>query len=324
MVEKRKVPAAFRRLPVISSIARYVRTSRGRGGRALAEQRLLPPVIAFELTNSCNLRCAKCPLEDTIRPRGFLEKDLFEKVLRDIENAGVPTELALSGAGEPSLHPRVIEFVAAARRVPNIGVIGFATNGIRMTPDVSEKLLDAGLTRLKASLDADDPLTYKEMNRIDKYDQVVQNFQRFCEINLQTGKRCRVTLKVTLYQEKLDLAEKLKQKWAPFVDEVRVTFAHNWAGLKGGAASASERRPCSLLWQQVQILWDGQITLCCVDSMEGRFNMGNVRDVDISRYWRKDEGLRRTRQKHVEGDLSSLPVCAGCDMDAYADIDLGT
>ncbi len=284
----------------------------------------LPSMVAIELTNNCNLKCAKCPLVNTTRTRGFIDDDLFEKILRDIASAGVPAEIALSGSGEPTLHSRLVDYVKAARNVPNVGVIGFATNGVALKPDLSEKLLDAGLTRLKASLDTDDPTEYQRLNGKDAYDQVVSNFSHFCEINKAKGSHCRVTLKATLYDNNLPLARRIKEKWQGVVDEVRVTPVHNWGGTRDDTMipTPSIYKPCPLLWQQVQILWDGQITLCCMDTMEGNFNMGNVCHVNISDYWLHDSGLRRIRQLHEAKDLSSLPVCARCDMTAYHDINL--
>jgi len=281
-------------------------------------------MLLIELTNNCNLRCAKCPNIRTSRARGFIDDALVEKVLSDIESAGISTEIAFSGSGEPTLHPRLVEYVKAARSIPNVGVIGFATNGVALNQDLSEKLLDAGLTRLKASLDTDDAAAYLRYNGRDAYAQVSANFRRFCEINQAKGNSCRVTLKATLYENDLPLGRRLKEQWEPFVSHVRVTPVHNWAGIeiKGLNSVTAVRSPCRYLWQQVQVLWDGQITLCCMDSMEGRFNMGNAREQNLSSYWLHDPELKRIRRCHEALDLKDLPDCANCDMWAYFDIEL--
>ena len=302
----------------------YFRHQRQRMKRRKLLAAALPSMVAIELTNNCNLRCAKCPLVRTSRERGFIDDILFAKILYDIESAGAPTEIALSGAGEPTLHPCLVDYVKAARKIPNIGIIGFATNGVELTPDLSRNLLDAGLTRLKASLDTDDPSTYRRLNGKDTYAQASSNFLTFCKINQSTGNRCQVTLKATLYKKDLSLAMRLKEQWSPYVDQVRITPVHNWGGTlkKEAASDKAFRRTCVLLWQQVQILWDGQITLCCMDSMEGRFKMGNLREKNLSDYWLHDQGLRKIRQQHEAMDLSALPTCANCDMFNYSDYNL--
>jgi len=301
----------------------YRRRKQCRHRQGLASS-ALPPMVAIELTNNCNLRCAKCPLVRTSRARGFIDDALFEKILHDIKTAGAPTEIALSGSGEPTLHPRLVEYVKAARSIPNVGVIGFATNGVDLNPELSQKLLDAGLTRLKASLDTDDPDQYRRLNGRDAYPQVVENFLRFCEINKATGNRCRVTVKATLYNNDFSLARRLKEKWGSHVYQVRVTPVHNWGGARAQKLNTEKtaRRVCAFPWNQIQILRDGQITLCCMDSMEGHFKMGNAQEINLSDYWLHDPGLRRVRQQMEAMDLSALPACAECDMFDYHDIDL--
>lgn len=292
--------------------------------RRSSERNPLPPMVLIELTNVCNLRCAKCPNARTSRQRGFIDDALVEKILGDVASANTPTEIALSGSGEPTLHPHLVEYVRAARRIPNVGVIGFATNGVALTPELSENLLDAGLTRLKVSLDTDDAAAYLRLNGKDTYELASANIRRFCEINQATGSRCRVTLKATLYDNDLPLGKRLKEQWEPLVAQVRVTPVHNWAGIEAKKlqSETSSRQPCRMLWQQVQVLWDGQITLCCMDSMEGRFKMGNARDQNISDYWLHDAELARIRRCHEALDLKDIPDCANCDMWAYFDIQL--
>lgn len=302
----------------------YYHRRKSRLNRLKKEARALPAMVLIELTNTCNLRCAKCTLVNTKRDRGFIADSLVEKILQDIKSAGAPTEIAFSGSGEPTLHPHLVEYVKAARSIPNVGVIGFATNGVALTPNLSEKLLDAGLTRLKASLDTDDAREYLRLNGRDTYEQAAANFLQFCQINKATGNRCRVTLKGTIYKNDLSLAGRLKKKWEPYVDHVRITPVHNWAGVatRGLTNVNKEPSPCSLLWDQVQVLWDGQITICCMDCMEGRFNMGNAYETNLSQYWLHDPELKKIRLQHDALNLSALPVCANCDMWAYSDIDI--
>lgn len=314
----------LKQIPGTHSTLSYFRKRQKRSRRQKLADHPLPSMVAIELTNICNLRCDKCPLVRTSRKRGFIDDALFKKILGDIGSAAAPTEIALSGSGEPTLHPRLADYVEAARNIPNIGVIGFATNGIELTPALSEKLLDAGLTRLKASLDTDNADAYQRLNGKDAYAQVAENFLRFCEINKAKGNRCRTTLKVTLYENDLFLARRLHSQWQPHVDEVRITPVHNWGGTrtKKLTSDGTLRHPCALPWQQVQILWDGQITLCCMDTMEGHFRMGNALKENLSDYWLQNPELRQIRKQQEKMNLSDIPVCDNCDIWAYSDINL--
>jgi hypothetical protein len=124
-------------------------------------------------------------------------------------------------------------------------------------------------------------------------------------------------MKVTMYKEDEVLVDRFRDLWLDSVDSIKFTGLHNWVGLRGARRGSARTRACELLWTQMQILWDGQITLCCFDSMEGFFNMGNAADVNISEYWRRGLRLASVRAAHVRGDFSELSVCATCNQNQY-------
>lgn len=312
------VEAQLKRVPGLRPLVRYFRYFRQRRG---IEAKRLPPMVAIELTNACDLSCAKCARVALKRPMGFLDAALFRKILGDIQESGQMTEVALSGSGEPTLHKQLVEFVEMARAVPNVGVLGFASSMSNMTPDLSERLLKAGMTRLKVSLDADDPETYERLYGVDVYAKVVENLSSFCEINQRMGEPCTITIKVTLYTDDSRVAKRLKDAWAGRVHHVRATRLHNWAGAMGPTRQGVRTEPCSFLRSMTQICWDGQITLCCFDSYAKTFNMGNARNVNLVDYWRRDLELRRVKRVHWARDFSTLPVCAACNVDQYHDVD---
>jgi hypothetical protein len=161
-----------RQLPAAQPALAFIRGQRLRRLRRRAERRPLPDSISIELTNECNLKCAKCPTYDAKRPRGLMAPALYRKIIDDIRSAGVDTSVALSGGGAV-LHPSVVDFVAIAAKTPNITSVGFATNGLGLDAALSQQLLDAGLSSLRVSLDAVDASSYLKVNRVDGYDRVV-------------------------------------------------------------------------------------------------------------------------------------------------------
>lgn len=146
----------LRGVPLLAPVFRQLRAYRLRGTQRQFARNELPEDISIELTNVCNLRCAKCPTYEVDRRRGFMERGLFEKLLSDIWSSRGRTKLSLSGGGEAILHPEIVEFVAAAKSVPNVEEVGLATNALALNRGLSERLLRAGLDRLKVSLDTAD------------------------------------------------------------------------------------------------------------------------------------------------------------------------
>ena len=108
-----------------------------------------PWLLDIELTNNCNLKCDRCPtgMGTCKRPKGFMSGNVFHKILDK------PDVIAIRFVrwGEPTLHPRLYDWIAEARDKGIITHIN--TNGILL--DV-EEVLDCGLHSIKFSLHGQD------------------------------------------------------------------------------------------------------------------------------------------------------------------------
>ncbi len=116
-----------------------------------------PPLtkIYLEPTTRCNLDCRSCIRRSWDEPTGTLAGDLFERLIESLRR--VPSFRAMSfwGMGEPLLHPRIAEMVAAASALG--AETELVTNGLLLSPSMSRDLLAAGLDRLVVSVDGVSP-----------------------------------------------------------------------------------------------------------------------------------------------------------------------
>jgi 7,8-dihydro-6-hydroxymethylpterin dimethyltransferase len=91
----------------------------------------------IEVNTACNLDCPICFAESGTRPQehGYsLTLEQVESMLDAFVRAeGEPEAVQLSG-GEPSIHPQILEMLAAARR-RGIELVMLNTNGIRLARD---------------------------------------------------------------------------------------------------------------------------------------------------------------------------------------------
>ena len=113
-----------------------------------------PDKLYVETTTRCNLRCDKCIKQ--IENNGIIEGDMgldtFGNILPGLSGVN---QLILNGIGEPLLHPELEKMIGAARKfMPGGSAIGFQTNGLLMTPDRGESLVEAGLTTVCFSVDS--------------------------------------------------------------------------------------------------------------------------------------------------------------------------
>lgn len=85
------------------------------------------------------------------RPPRFMEYGLFAKAVDEIsEKAIAPTILLHSMAGEPTLHPNILEMISYAKERGR--TVYLLTNGSRLEPEFVEKLIDSGVDRIKISV----------------------------------------------------------------------------------------------------------------------------------------------------------------------------
>jgi len=93
-----------------------------------------PYIVDIELTNHCNLHCVFCGQRTMTRHKGFMSKELFEKVVN--ECAKHKTPIRLIRWGEPFLHPEIMKFCeyAKSKGVP----VHITTNGTLIKDKIPE------------------------------------------------------------------------------------------------------------------------------------------------------------------------------------------
>ena len=123
----------------------------------LCGQHLSTSVLAqVDLTNRCNMRCPVCFANAAAS--GHVYQPTYEevirqmKVLRDLKPTPC-TSIQFSG-GEPTLHPRFLDVIRAAREM-GFSHIQIATNGLTIAGDLdfAKKCHDAGLHTLYLQFD---------------------------------------------------------------------------------------------------------------------------------------------------------------------------
>jgi MoaA/NifB/PqqE/SkfB family radical SAM enzyme len=274
---------------------------------------LFPSRVNVELTNHCNQRCPLCPRLGFTRPLGFMERDLYERIVG--ECAQHPTRLWLHFLGEPLLHRQLLPMIRRAKEA-GIGEVGLSTNAVTLKGALAAELLDSGLDRLECSLDAADPESYTAMRGRDHFARVTANVRAFLVRKRTLGRERPVTSIQFMRTPAVDAAlGELVDAWRPYLgarDFVMTIVPAGFAGaIDVAAPPAAPRTPCRWLFSSLMVLQDGTVTMCGAD-WDAHAPLGNVRDTSLAAIWSGGEIARR-REAHLAGRFADVAVCGGCD-----------
>jgi MoaA/NifB/PqqE/SkfB family radical SAM enzyme len=129
------------------------------------------PVLQIEITSRCHMQCIFCPRQ-ALKDRWATGDLAFELVY-------------LQGWGEPTLHPHLWDMLDLAHKAGCR--TGFTTNGTRLTPDYSTRLLDAGVDILCVSLAGASRETHEALRVGSRFEDLVTNIQALTRLKAQRG-----------------------------------------------------------------------------------------------------------------------------------------
>ena len=165
------------------------RYHRGRPSRFTS---LLRPVVFWNLTYRCNLRCEHCYIRagpNVERPELSLEQAL--SVGRQIIEQGIP--LVVFTGGEPLMSEKFWRLAEMFHREgrPKTSV---STNGTLITPEVAERLRALGVQYVGVSLDSLDPETHDRFRGArGAWRRAVEGMRNSVAAGIPTGLRVTVT-----------------------------------------------------------------------------------------------------------------------------------
>lgn len=268
--------------------------------------------LSIELTNHCNADCIMCPRQKMSRKKGFMDFDLFKKIVDEVKDY---IELAiLHLAGEPLLHPELM------RMIDYCGKIGlrtmFSTNAILLDELKSKELIKSSLNLLTLSFDSTTKNTYEKIRKRSNFDITYDNIQRFLSLKAKSKKTPFTVIQLIYLRENASEAKDFLVKWQNSgVDAARIKPYFNYPGLDNYLGGSPRRvtahlKPCILLWRQLTIYWDGTVVPCCQDFLS-RMVVGDVNRNSVIDIW-NGEGMVKIRQIHAQGGHRNLSLCRDC------------
>jgi hypothetical protein len=247
------------------------------------------------------------------RKKMFMADKLFKKIIDEATTIPVLSTLTITGLGEPLLDKNIVKRIAYARKKLKLLPISLFTNGTKLTPDMSKKLCNAGLTTLYVSLNAANAEKRNLIMGVDDYDKVVDYCRKAIEIG---GDKMKVIVKAVVSKDLMESGERESfiQQWGG--DEVLGgnAFIHNEGNWGGYTLQirVPHREACHRAISQIMVLADGRMSLCCFDG-EGDVIFGDLNKQTIRECYNSPKALGY-REAHMDGNggRRKLLLCKDC------------
>ncbi|MFA5479074.1 MAG: radical SAM/SPASM domain-containing protein [Candidatus Muiribacteriota bacterium] len=161
-------------------------------------EKFLDNYILVELTDYCNYNCIMCchdrPEGPHTSKKGFMDKNLFIKIINELPHMKAACGLKLFWLGEPFLNPVFPEMFEECCKILKQDkgnyYIDLHTNAAFLTPEISELLIKNSdiVPRITLSLDAFSQQTYSKIRRGGNLHNVVENIEYFLKLRAKYNK----------------------------------------------------------------------------------------------------------------------------------------
>ena len=116
---------------------------------------VLPSIIEFNITGSCNRDCSFCPVSNPkvyTKTKDSMDVRLFEKIVKNLQDIGYSGKILFSAFSEPLLHKNIEELISVAKKyLPDIR-LEIVSNGDLLTVKKLKLLYEAGLDTINISM----------------------------------------------------------------------------------------------------------------------------------------------------------------------------
>lgn len=287
-----------------------------------------PRCIRINPATACNLRCQFCALSQegyrAENPPVLLNFEEFKEMADDIkESFGRVKNIKLVGMGEPLVHPRFADMVSYLKQNDICEVSETITNGVMLTPEVSDKLIPAGLDFLKVSINGLSDEEYLEYTgKKVSFEGLVKNMRYFYENKTTT----QVYIKIINYMVEDD--KKLQFFKDTFEPICNVLNVENLVSLDGtdidydsfapGLAESSTTtllgnvedsgNICNLPFYNMRLCPGGIVTPCCNEGKQ--YAIAKRGERTLKEIWQNE--FYAFQRRMLDGYQQAAAFCRGC------------
>lgn len=285
-----------------------------------------PFLVTIETWNECNERCVFCrnaagQIYDTNAaktlpeiPKGKMELGTVRAIIDELKDDLLLAVLYING--EPLIYKDI--FSAIRHCTDNHVATMIASNGILLTPENSQKLMEAGLDLIKVHVSGFTQAVHSVQHRVGDIEKIKDNLRAFAKLREQHGHQTLLLVDYILYRHNEHEAEQFRSLCRELDVPINLRPGFPRAMEDGDAKFYTPEPPrlteaCDWPWKVLSINWDGTLYPCCEYTVFsgapklGRFVPG---ETSLRQMWNGPTlmGMRATHAKRGR----VMPVCCNC------------
>lgn len=286
-----------------------------------------PFTVFVASTQKCNFKCFYCTHsqkdKDGIDLNTVHMKDeLLEKIAQQLNQFPMIERVSFTGLGEPLTNPHIPDMVRTLAQTGVVKRIEIVTNASLLTHEMTDRLLDAGLTYLRVSLQGLSSEKYFEIAGVKvDFDKLVEQISYFYK------KKGNCKLYVKIMDACLDSDKDVQRFYDLFGNISDQVFVEHIVRTQPqmqdryGETVTSEitqynepaeiRQVCPLVFYTIQIDAEGNVFPCSPLGLPKSFSLGNVNTTSLYDMWH-GKMLYDLHMQHLRLERCNHPVCGQC------------
>ncbi|MBO4665635.1 MAG: SPASM domain-containing protein [Paludibacteraceae bacterium] len=293
--------------------------------------RHLPTFVSVEPANFCQLQCPECPVgkrntERLADKRQTVSLTAFRHILEQIKDYVHTIQFYFQG--EPLLNQDLPEMIHLAHEAGLYTIV--STNALALTPQLAERLMQSGLSRIIVSIDGLSEQSYGSYRRGGSLRKALDGLRYLRQAKDTLGSHTHIALQSLLLRSNEHEWEAMKRQYRELgADSLTLKTAQfydyengnelmpsneryaRYAKGKDGKYHLKHRvgRSCRRLWTGCVITISGEILPCCYDKSSA-YSFGNIFSTPLAEIWHGEKANRFRRtilQKRLRPEM-----CTNC------------
>ncbi len=301
-----------------------------------------PYNLKVEVSSLCNARCVYCAhaSKDHGVYEGNMTWELFERIIDNSKQFPHKFKvMEMFSFGESMCNPELAKMIRRAKEANVADKINLTTNGLLLTPQKADELVESRIDIIRISLQGLDAEAYRKTCNVKvDFDDFLANLKYLYE---QSRGRCSVRMKIAdvaiadvpngkarfeeLFGNIADtiFVEKIIPMYADInYDIINKDIYRNSINGREDIAQSEVHTVCNRPFYRLRVAADGKVTAACCD-IPNDFYYGNIYEDSLVNIW---NGAKRKEllRMQLEGKRFLHPICKNCtipnDITTEADI----